>query len=91
MSESHSSDKERSESHSTNGRGAKARIMRSFRRLASFSRQFIKNFNSIIAPMIEVIKCTSFRMTPKSQIAFEEIKDKLTRGPVLALPCFKKV
>ena len=44
-----------------------------------------------MAPMIEVIKGISFKWTPKAQIVFEEIKDKLTRAPVLALPCFEKV
>jgi len=28
---------------------------------------------------------------PKAQIAFEEIKDKLTCAPMLALPCLEKV
>ena len=41
--------------------------------------------------MIEVLKGTSFRWTPKEQTAFEEVKVKLTQAPVLALPCFDKV
>jgi len=43
-----------------------------------------------MAPMIEVIKGTSFRWMPKEQIAFEEIKDKLTRTPVSALLVLRK-
>jgi len=41
--------------------------------------------------MIEMIKGTSFGWNPKAQFAFEEIKDKLTKAPVLSLPCFTKV
>ena len=49
------------------------------------------NFSTVIAPMTEVIKGTSFKQTPKTQSAFEEVKTKLTQAPVLALLCFEKV
>ena len=65
--------------------------VRSFHGLASFYRQFIRNFSSIMAPMIEVIKGSSFKWNPKAQPAFEEIELMLTQAPVLALPCFDKV
>jgi len=41
--------------------------------------------------MIEVIKGSSFQWTPRAQEAFEEVKVKLTRAPVLALPSLDKV
>jgi len=44
-----------------------------------------------MAPMTEVINGTSFIWKPKAQIAFQEIKDKLTRVLMLALPCFERV
>jgi len=57
----------------------------------AFDRRFIRNFSTIMAPMTEVIKGTSFKWTPKAQAAFEEVKRRLTQAPVLALPCFEKV
>jgi len=65
--------------------------VRSFYGLASFYRWFIRNFSTIMAPMTEVIKGTSFEWTPKAQTAFEEVKSKLTEALVLALPCFDKI
>jgi len=44
-----------------------------------------------MAPMTKVIKGTSFRWTSKAQSAYEEIKDKQTRAPMLAFPCFDKL
>jgi len=41
--------------------------------------------------MTEDLKQTKFIWTPQAQKSFEELKDKLTHAPVLALPCFEKV
>jgi len=65
------------------GISPRAFMMRSFHGLASFYRQFIRNFNSIVAPMTEVIKGSSFQLNPKAQMAFEEVKIKLTQALVL--------
>ena len=44
-----------------------------------------------MAPMTEVIEGTLSHRVPKAQYACEEVKNKLTQAPVLALPCFDKV
>jgi len=44
-----------------------------------------------MTPMTEVIKGSSFQWDPKAQVAFEEIKLKLTQALDIALPCFDKV
>jgi len=54
----------------------------------SLIRWFKKNFSTIMAPMIEVIKGSFFKWNPKAQEAFEDIKSELNQAPVLALPCF---
>ncbi|GKA84735.1 RNA-directed DNA polymerase [Tanacetum coccineum] len=65
--------------------------VRSFHGLASFYWRFVKNFNTLVAPMTEITKLRQFVSNPQAQTAFEELKKQLSSTPVLALPCFNEV
>jgi len=51
----------------------------------------VKDFSSIVAPMIEILKGKNFEWNEQAHSAFEEIKKSLTSAPMLELPNFSKV
>jgi len=65
--------------------------VRSFHGLASFYRQFVQNFSTIAAPLNAIVKKdVVFKRGQEQKEAFEILKEKLTKAPILALPNFTR-
>ena len=65
--------------------------VRNFHGLDFFYRRFIKEFSFIVAPITECLKGDKFKWTTKADEAFELLKKKVTKAPILILPDFNKV
>jgi len=65
--------------------------VKSFHGLASFYRKFVMDFNTLVAPLNEIVKKHGeFKWEEKHEQAFVVLKHKLTNDPILALPNFTK-
>ena len=65
--------------------------VRSFHGLPSFYRRFVPNFTSIVSPLNKLVKKDVKLVWGKRQeLAFKQLKEKLTNAPILALPNFAK-
>ena len=61
--------------------------IRSFLGLAGFYRRFIKDFSKISRPLCRLLeKKTNFEFDEKCKCAFEEMKDRLIRAPIMETP-----
>lgn len=65
--------------------------IKSFLGLVSYYRRFIPNFSKIAKPLTQLLKKdVQFLWENQQQVAFDELKYKLTSAPVLIYPDFSK-
>lgn len=65
--------------------------LRSFLRLATFYRRFVRGFSSIAAPLSDCLKKGKFHWGPTQQESFDLLKLKLSSAPVPSLLNFEKI
>ena len=68
--------------------------VRSFHGLATFYRNFFKNFSRMCAPLLDAIKGgkkTKFQWTTQADESFEYLKGRVAQYPILALTTFNKL
>jgi len=59
--------------------------------LASFYIRFVRNFNSLVSPVTEVLKGKKFEWNDQAKKAFESIKEKLINALIRTIPNFAQV
>ena len=64
--------------------------IRSFHGLTSFYCQFIKGFSTIMSLITNCMKQREFVWTKAAAKAFNEVKQKMTKAPIMRLPDFTK-
>lgn len=65
-------------------------ILQGFLRLTGYYRKFIKDYEKIVSPLIDMLKKNNFQWSSKAESVFLEIKKVMTYGLVLVLPDFTK-
>ncbi len=67
-------------------------ILRSFIRLCNYYRTYVQDFNTIAHPLYALLnKDVAWTWSDEAQEAFNTLKEKLSKFPILKRPNFSKV
>ncbi|XP_028214991.1 uncharacterized protein LOC114397062 [Glycine soja] len=64
--------------------------LKGFLGLVGYYRRFVRRYSTIAKPLNDMLKKDSFSWFEEAKLAFQCLKDQLSRTPVLALPDFTK-
>ncbi|VDI04428.1 Hypothetical predicted protein [Mytilus galloprovincialis] len=68
-----------------------AKQVKSFLGMANYYRKFVKDYAHIAAPLTKLLKKDQrFKWTSECDIAFQNLKDRLTSAPILSFPHLDK-
>jgi hypothetical protein len=66
------------------------RALRGFLRLTVYYRKFIRDYDVVARPLMQLLKKEVFTWTAEADTAFATLKTALTQGPTLQLPDFDR-
>ena len=58
--------------------------------MMGYYRQFIPDFAAISEPLVQLLRNVPFEWTESQQQAFEDLKDRLKKSPILVYPDYDK-
>lgn len=65
--------------------------LRGFLGLAGYYRRCIQGFDIICKPLPNLLKKDGFKLSPTASVAFDQLKEALTKTPILVLPNIIKI
>ncbi len=66
------------------------KFLRGFLGLIGYYSKFIQGYNSIVVPLIAMLRKNAFLWTEEAKVAFQNLKNAVTHAFVLALPNFNQ-